>query len=255
MPDKRAAGRAAARFRRDLRRASRASKAAEQASALLAMRRALLPDPLPAAQQHPRLAEADRRGPAARRPTSCPPRPTTSPRSAAASARRTGCAKAIASSSNRATARSPSARSRNTSPTPPGSEGWVKPSKPRARAAPRASASSAPGPAGLAAAEQLRAQGLPGARLRPLRPRRRPADLRHSQLQAGEGDRAAPRASCCARRGITFHLNCEVGRDVTLAELRAAPRRGADRDRRLQGARHRRRRASASAASCRRSTI
>ena len=39
--------------------------------ALLAVRRAVLPDALPAAQQHPRLAEADRRGPAARRPTSC----------------------------------------------------------------------------------------------------------------------------------------------------------------------------------------
>jgi hypothetical protein len=46
--------------------------------------------------------------------------PTPSPRSAAASARRTGCAKAIASSNFPAMAPSPSARSRNTSPIPPG---------------------------------------------------------------------------------------------------------------------------------------
>ena len=95
--------------------------------------------------------------------------------------------------------------------------GWVKPVGRRASWSSR-SASSAPGPAGLAAAEQLR-RAATRSRLRPLRPGRRAADLRHSELQAGEGrGRAARRADRGGRR--RFHLNVEVGRDASLEELR-----------------------------------
>ena len=79
-------------------------------------------------------------------------------------------------------------------------KGWVKPLKPRARARPDRSASSAPGPAGLAAAEQLRRKGYQVHCLRPLRPHRRAADLRHSELQAGEGGRRAPHQAADRRR-------------------------------------------------------
>ena len=125
-------------------------------------------------------------------------------------------------------------------------------------AAPRAAESVGivgAGPAGLAAAEQLRRKGyqvaiydrydrvgglliygIPNFKLEKDIVQRREKLLRDVER----------------RRSIS---NCEVGRDVTLAELRAAPRRRADRDRRLQGARHRRRPASACPASCRRSTI
>ena len=77
------------------------------------------------------------------------------------------------------------------------------------------------GPAGLAAAEQLRAQGLRGHDLRSPRPRRRFADLRHPELQAREA-----RSSSAARKrlvdgGVEFELNIEVGKTITLAELRA----------------------------------
>ena len=96
------------------------------------------------------------------------------------------------------------------------------------------------GPGGPGRRRAAAPQGLRGRGLRPLRPRRRPADLRHPQLQAGKGDRAAPRDSCCEQAGIVFHLNCEVGRDVTPRRAARAPRRRADRHRRLQGARHRR---------------
>ena len=63
MPDKRPA----AERRRDFHEIYaqlRAREGGRAGRALLAMRRAVLPDPLPAAQQHPRLAEAHRRGPA-----------------------------------------------------------------------------------------------------------------------------------------------------------------------------------------------
>ena len=82
-------------------------------------------------------------------------------------------------------------------------------------------------------------QGLPGHGLRPLRPRRRPADLRHPQLQAREGRRAAPRRSCCATAASHFHLELRGRRRRHAGRAARAPRRGADRHRRLQGARHR----------------
>ena len=55
--------------------------------------------------------------------------------------------------------------------------------------------------------------------------------------------------------GIRFTSNCEVGDGRRLGRAARPPRRGADRDRRLQGARHRRPRRPGCRASCRRSTI
>ena len=130
-------GGARRRLPRDLRATSSTPRPAEQAVALLAVRRAVLSDPLPAAQQHPRLAADDRRGPAGGGLRSCPRPPTPCPRSAAASARRTACAKAPASSSSRATARSPSARSRRYLTDTAWEKGWVEPLRPAPTAASR----------------------------------------------------------------------------------------------------------------------
>ncbi|MFQ5773427.1 MAG: NAD(P)-dependent oxidoreductase [Kiloniellaceae bacterium] len=97
--------------------------------------------------------------------------------------------------------------------------GWVKPAKPRREREQSVGVVGA-GPAGLAAAEQLRRKGyrvhvydrydrlggllvygIPNFKLE-----------KHTVARRGELLRAA---------GITFHLNCEVSRDVTLEELRA----------------------------------
>ena len=83
-------------------------------------------------------------------------------------------------------------------------------------------------------------QGLSGHGLRPLRPRRRPADLRHPQLQAREGRSCSGARSCCASSKVTFHLELRGRPRRHAGRAAPAPRRGADRDRRLQGARHRR---------------
>ena len=133
-------------------------------------------------------------------------------------------------------------------------QGWVKPIQPR-RERPESVGIVGAGPGGPRRRRAAAPQGLPGHGLRPLRPGRRPADLRHPQLQAREGRRAAPRDAAARCRRSPSISNCEVGRDVTLAELRAAPRRRADRHRRLQGARHRRARRRPARHRARRSTI
>jgi len=98
-------------------------------------------------------------------------------------------------------------------------QGWVKPIRPR-RERPQSVGIIGAGPGGLAAAEQLRKQGyqvhvydrydrvgglmvygIPGFKLE------KPIVLRRWKLLE-EG-------------GVVFHLNCAVGRDVSLAELRA----------------------------------
>ena len=68
--------------------------------------------------------------------------------------------------------------------------------RPRARAAGSPSASSAPARPGWRRRSSC-AGGLPGPRLRPLRPGRRADDLRHPRLQAGEG-----RRRCAAREQL-----------------------------------------------------
>ena len=107
-------------------------------------------------------------------------------------------------------------------------EGLGEADRSRARELDRSrSASSAPGPAGPRRRRAAARAGYQVDDLRPLRPRRRPADLRHPELQAGEGGRRSAAPKLLADGGIEFHLDCEVGRDAALAELRAAPRRGA----------------------------
>jgi len=107
---------------------------------------------------------------------SCPRPPIPCPRSAAASARKTGCARATASSSNPATARSPSAPSNATSPDKAWEMGWVKPLKPgRDRGLSVRRHRRRPGRTGGGRATAR--DGLRRHRLRPSRPRRRPADL------------------------------------------------------------------------------
>jgi hypothetical protein len=165
----------------------------------------------------------------------CRRRPTPCPRSAAASARRTACARATASSSSRATAPSPSARSSAIITDTAWEEGWVKPLKPRRERPASRSASSAPARRAWPRPSAARA-GLPGHRLRPLRPGRRPADLRHSRLQAGEG-RGRARARCAwPTAASSFRLNFEVGRDATLPSCANSTTRPAG-DRRLRRAR------------------
>ena len=97
-------------------------------------------------------------------------------------------------------------------------EGWVKPIQPR-RERPESVGIVGAGPAGLAAAEQLRRKGyqvaiydrydrvgglliygIPNFKLEKEIVQRREKLLRDSK--------------------VTFHLNCDVGRDVTLAQLR-----------------------------------
>ena len=96
--------------------------------------------------------------------------------------------------------------------------GWVKPATPRAELAQSIGIIGA-GPGGMAAAEQLRRKGyqihvydrydriggllvygIPNFKL--------------------EKDVVARRADLLRAAGVTFHLNCEIGRDITLAELR-----------------------------------
>ena len=197
-----------------------AAEARDAGQPVQPVRRAVLPGALPAVEQHPRLAEADRRGPAGGGLRGQLAPPTTSPKSAAASARRTGCAKATASSRRGSTA-SPSARSNATSPTPPSTRGWVKPAPPRPRTAQSVGIVGA-GPGGLAAAEQLRRQGyavhvydrydrvgglliygIPGFKL--------------------EKDIVLRRWKLLEEAGVVFHLNTEIGRDVS---LRGAARAG-----------------------------
>ncbi len=194
----------------------------------------------PLQQQHPRLAEADRRGPAGGGLRAVAPPPTTSPRSAAASVRRTGSAKATASSRSGPRHASPSARSRSYITDTAWEKGWVKP---------------------LAAAPRAGAVGRHHRR-RARRAWPRPSSCAGAGYQVTVYDRydragglliygipnfklekevvAAPRASCWSDGGIRFQLNFEVGRDADAGRTARAARRGADRHRRLQAARHRR---------------
>ena len=79
-------------------------------------------------------------------------------------------------------------------------QGWVQPIKPR-RERPESVGIVGAGPGRPRGGRAAAAQGLSGHGLRPLRPRRRPADLRHPQLQAREGHRAAARDAAARLQG------------------------------------------------------
>ena len=177
------------------------------------VRRAVLPGALPAAEQHPGLAEADRRRPARgslrgqqrhqQLPRNLRPHLPAGPAVRRQLRHREGLRE-------RHHRRGRALHHRHRLRTRLGQAA--------ASRAPRTRLSVGivgAGPGGLAAAEQLRRQGYAVARLRPLRPRRRPDDLRHPQLQAGKAHRRAPAAGCWSEAGIVFHLDTDVGRDVT----------------------------------------
>ncbi len=117
-------------------------------------------------------------------------------------------------------------------------QGWVQPPRPRQERAQSVGIIGA-GPGGLAAAERLRTlgyqvhvydrydrvgglmiYGIPGFKL--------------------EKEVVLRRWKWLEEGGIRFHLNAEIGRDLSLRRAARPPRRRADRDRRVQGARHRR---------------
>ena len=109
------------------------------------------------------------------------------------------------------------------------------------------------GPGGLAAAEELRRRGYQVT-----------VYDRHDRVGGLliygipnfklEKDVVLRRWKLLEDGGIRFHLGCDVGEGDQLRRAARAARRGADRDRRLQGARHRRRRAPGWPGSCRRWT-
>jgi len=97
-------------------------------------------------------------------------------------------------------------------------EGWVKPVKPRHERDQSVGIIGA-GPAGLAAAEELRRKGYQ-------------VEIYDRYDRIGglliygipnfklEKEVVERRADLIARSGVTYHLNCEVGRDVSLDDLR-----------------------------------
>ena len=116
--------------------------------------------------------------------------------------------------------------------------GWVKPSTPRQERAAirrhRRRRTGRPGGGRDAAPARLSGDGL-----RPPRPARRTADLRHPELQAGEGGGDPPLEPA---GGIRHQVRAELRRrrNHQLRRSAQAPRRGPHHHRRLQGARHRR---------------
>ena len=105
-------------------------------------------------------------------------------------------------------------------------------SRPQRRPA-SASPSSAPGPAGLACAQQLARAGHDGARVREERPGRRPAALRHSRLQDGEAPhRPARRARWRPRASSSTTTSMSASTLPVEAAARRLRRGGAGRRRR-----------------------
>ena len=186
------------------------------------VRRALLPSALPAAEQHPGLAEADRRGPA-RRSLRGPQRHQQFPRNLRPHLPAGPAVRRQLRHREGASRASPSARSKASSPTPRSTAAGSS----RRRRVPRTQPSVGiigAGPAGLAAAEQLRRRGyqvhvydrydrvgglliygIPGFKLE-----KHIVERRHALLE---------------QAGIVFHLNTEIGRDVALPSCAPATRR------------------------------
>ena len=83
------------------------------------------------------------------------------------------------------------------------------------------SRSSAPGPPGLAAADQLNQAGPPRDGVRAGRAHRRPADVRHPEHEAGQGRRRRAASASWRRRASTFRTGVTVGADIAADELQA----------------------------------
>ncbi len=97
-------------------------------------------------------------------------------------------------------------------------EGWIAPEPPPMRTGKRVAVVGS-GPAGLAAAQQLNRAGHQRHGLRAGRSAGRPADVRHSRLQAGKG-RVWRRIRQMEAEGVEFRCNANVGVNVPTAELR-----------------------------------
>ena len=176
---------------------------------------------LPAAQQHPRLAADDRRGPAARKPIELSAATSTMPEICGRICPQDRlCEGACVHRAVRLGHASPSARSSATSPTRPGRRAGSSRSRRRRERGPVGRASSAPAPrawprpTGCAAdgyqvtvydrhdrAGGLLIYGIPGFKL--------------------EKDVVERRTRRLAEGGVDFGMDFEVGRDATLDELRA----------------------------------
>ena len=251
MPAKRGAGERSRDFH-EIYREYRGREGGGAGGALLAVRRALLPVALPAAQQHPRLADADRRGAAARGLRAQPghqhlPRDLRAHLPAGPALRGQLRHRAVGPR-HRHHRRGGEVHHRHRL------GGGLGAADPRRRASGRrASASSAPG---RAAWRRRTCCGARGCRSR---------STTATTARAGCWSTASPASSwrrrwCCgatlqlAAGGVEFRLNCNVGEDIAFDEIRGAARRGADRHRRLQVARPRRPGRGARRASCGRST-
>ena len=183
------------------------------------LRRAVLPHRLPAREPDPRLERPRRARPlargarAARRHEQLP----RVHRQALPGAVRGG----VRADAERRR-RSRSSRSRWRSSTASFDEGWVVPRPPAAESG-RSVAVVGSGPAGLAAAQQLRRAGHARDGVRARRPPGRPAALRHPRLQAREGDGRPPRRAAARRRAS---CSAATRRSPTWPTLRGASRRG-----------------------------
>ena len=209
-----------------------ARQGAHPGRALHGLRHPVLPHRLPAREPHPRV-ERPRvpRRLAARRSSGCT-RPTTSPSSPAGCARRRARPRACSASTSR---RSRSSRSRSRSSTTRGTRAGVAPVHRRRRRPASASRSSARGPAGLAAAQQLtraghdvtvferadRIGGLLRYGIPEFKMEKRHLDRRIEQMAA---------------EGTEFRTNANVGENVPVDELRARSTRSCSPAARPRGA-------------------
>ena len=208
--------------------------AARPGRALHGLRRAVLPQRLPAGQPDPGLERPRLPRPLAGRDRASCTRRTTSPSSPAACARRRARPRAC-SRSARAT-RSRSSRSRTRSSTAPGRRAGSSPQPPAARDRPLASPSSARARPAWPPRSSCAASGHRVVAVRARRGRRRARALRRAGLQDREaGRRAARRAA--GRRGRRAALRRRRRRRRHRRGAARRVRRGRARDRLARAAR------------------
>ncbi len=115
-------------------------------------------------------------------------------------------------------------------------EGWVVPRPPRSETG-QAVAVVGSGPAGMAAAQQLRRAGPPRDAVRARRVDRRPRALRRARLQDREDASCERRVEQLAAEGVELRCGVDVGRDVTVRGAARRLRRGRAGDRLARAAR------------------
>ena len=179
---------------------------------------------LPARQPHPRLERPRAPRPLARRRYDRLPRPTTSPSSPAACARRRARPRACWRSTAAAAGRR-SSRSRRRSRARV-RRGLGRAARRAARRPGGASRSSAAGRPGWPRAQQLDARRPHGHRLRGATRSRRPAPLRHPRLQDGEAPRSIAGSTSSSARGHRRSAAASTSaRDVDCGRAARRPRR------------------------------